>query len=352
MKKLNFETKFEILRFTVAILIALVLSFVIILLVSDTPLLALQKLYLGPLESARRFGNVIELTITLTFAGLAIAIIFSSNEFNLASEGAFYASGAIASMFVLSTNLPAVISPILAILLGGVVGAVIVVIPALLKQKWGASELVSSLMLNYIALYFTRYFINNVFKDPGCGFNATYKLPENSVLSRLIPGTRIHTGLIIVIITTILCIIFMEKTKHGYELMQVGRNRHFAKYVGINTSAVVLMSQVVGGFIAGLGGAVETLGMYSRFQWQNLPGYGFDGVIVAIIAKNKPKYVPLAAFFLAYIRIGADKMATSTDVTSEMIAIIQGVIIMLVAATAFLSGTRQKMLVKEVRNNE
>lgn len=352
MKKLNFETRFEILRFTVAILIALVLSFVIILLVSDTPLLALQKLYLGPLESTRRFGNVIELTITLTFAGLAIAIIFSSNEFNLATEGAFYASGAIASMFVLSTNLPPVVSPILAILIGGLVGAVIVVIPALLKQKWGASELVSSLMLNFIALYFTRYFINNVYKDPNCGFNATFKLPANSILVRLVPGTRIHAGLIIVIITSILCVVFMEKTKYGFELLQVGRNKQFAKYVGINTSAVVIMSQVVGGFIAGLGGAVETLGMYTRFQWQNLPGYGFDGVIVAILAKNKPRYVPLAAFFLAYIRIGADKMATSTDVTSEMIAIIQGVIIMLVAATAFLGGTRQKMLVKEVRNNE
>jgi simple sugar transport system permease protein len=351
MRKLSFDSKFEIIRFSVAIMIALLLSFIIILLVSDTPFLALQKLYLGPIENLRRFGNVIELAITLSFAGLSIAIIFSSNEFNLASEGAFYCSGAVAAMFVLSNTLPAIISPFLSILLGGVVGAVIVTIPALLKKKWGASELVSSLMLNFIVLYFARYFINNVFKDPSAGYNATYILPETARLSKIVSGTRIHSGLIILIITVIACILFMEKTKWGFELTQVGRNRQFAKYVGINTSAVVIMSQVLGGFIAGVGGAVETLGMYTRFQWQSLPGYGFDGVIVAILAKNKPRYVPIAAFFLAYIRIGADKMATSTDVTSEMIAIIQGIIIMLVAATAFLSTTRQKMLVKEVRNN-
>ena len=351
MKKINFETKFEIIRFSVAILIALALSFIIILLVSDMPFLALQKLFLGPLENLRRFGNVIELAITLSFAGLSIAIIFSANQFNLAPEGAFYASGAISAMFVLTFPLPKIISPFLAIIIGGLIGAIICVIPALLKKKWGASELVSSLMLNFIVMYLAKYFINNKFKDPTCGYNATYILPDSSRLINIIPGTRIHFGLIIVVFTIFVCVVFMQKTKWGFQLLQTGRNVEFAKYVGINTSAIIIMSQAIGGFIAGMGGSIETLGMYNRFQWQSLPGYGFDGVIVAILAKNKPKYVPLAAFFLAYIRIGADKMATSTDVTSEMIAIIQGVIIMLVAATSFLSNTRQKMLIKKVRNN-
>ena len=86
--------------------------------------------------------------------------------------------------------------------------------------------------------------------------------------------------------------------------------------------------------------------MYDRFQWQSLPGYGFDGIGVAILEKNKPHYIPIAAFFLAYLKIGADKMATSTDVTAEMVSIIQGVIIMLAAAQAFLSKWRQKALIK------
>jgi simple sugar transport system permease protein len=96
---------------------------------------------------------------------------------------------------------------------------------------------------------------------------------------------------------------------------------------------------------------VEVLGMYDRFQWQNMPGYGFDGIIVAILAKNKPAFVPAAAFLLAWIRIGADRMSSATDVTNELISIIQGTIIMLAAARAFMSRRRQKMLVKELRSH-
>ncbi len=350
LKKLSFDTKFELLRFTVAILISIALAFVIILLVSDTPLLALQKLFLGPLESFRRFGNVVELAITLSFAGLAVSIMFSANQFNMGAEGAFYASGAVAAMVALSWNLPPILAPLVAIVLAGMLGSIICAIPAVLKKQWGASELVSSLMLNYVFFYIAKYFANTTFKDPNCGFVATYEIPQTYKLAQIVKGTRIHFGLIILLITVLFCIFFMFKTRAGFQLLQTGRNSRFASYAGIKTGAVILISQLLGGFIAGMGGAVEILGMYNRFQWQNLPGYGFDGVVVAIIAKNNPKYVPFAAFFLAYLRIGADKMATSTDVTSEMISIIQGVIIMLVAATAFLSARRQKMLIKEVNN--
>jgi simple sugar transport system permease protein len=350
-KKLNIETRFELLRFSTAILIAVLLSFVIILLVSKEPLAAFRNLFLGPLSSWRRFGNVVELAIALTFTGLAVAVMFSANQFNMGAEGGFYAAGAVAAMAALALPLPPVIHPLVAILLGGVTGAVVCGVPALLKQKWGASELVSSLMLNYVFFYFTRYFANTVFKDPDCGYVATYMLPLSAKLPRIVAGTRIHAGLFIVIIAVIVTVIFIRRTTWGYALVQTGRNPAFAAYSGINTPAVLLYSQLVGGFIAGVGGSVEVLGMYDRFQWQNMPGYGFDGIIVAILAKNKPQFVPVAAFLLAYIRIGADRMSSATDVTSEMISIIQGIIIMLVAAQAFMGRQRQKMLVRELRNN-
>ncbi|MFP3042805.1 ABC transporter permease [Treponema primitia] len=350
-KKTNIETRFEILRFSTAILIAVLLSFVIILLVSKEPLAAFRGLFLGPLSSWRRFGNVVELAIALTFTGLAVAVMFSANQFNMGAEGGFYASGAVAAMAALALPLPPVIHPLIVILLGGLTGAIVCAIPALLKQKWGASELVSSLMLNYVFFYFTRYFTNTVFKDPDSGYVSTYLLPITAKLPKIIPGTRIHAGLFIVIRAVILTMIFIRRTTWGYALIQTGRNPGFAAYSGINTPVVLIYSQLIGGFIAGVGGSVEILGMYDRFQWQNLPGYGFDGIIVAILAKNKPQFVPVAAFLLAYIRIGADRMSSATDVTSEMISIIQGIIIMLVAAQAFMSHQRQKMLVRELRNN-
>jgi len=347
----GFETKFNAIRFAASILIAVLLSFVIILLVSKDPLTAVRKLFLGPLESFRRFGNVVELAILLSFTGLAVSIMFSANQFNMGAEGAVYAGAAVASFIALSLPMPNILAPLVCILGGGLVGAFICVIPAKLKEKWGASELVSSLMLNYVFFYLAKYFANTVFKDPNCGFVATYLLPTNAKLPRLVPGTRIHAGLFVLLVTVVACVFFMRKTKWGFALRQTGGNPRFAAYVGVNTTFVIAYSQLIGGFLAGIGGAVEVLGMYDRFQWQKLPGYGFDGIVVAILANNKPQFVPLAAFFLAYLRIGADMMATSTDVTSEMVSIIQSIIIMLVAAQAFLARNRQKMLIREVKNN-
>ncbi|MDR2053919.1 MAG: ABC transporter permease [Treponema sp.] len=351
-KKINIETRFEFLRFSAAAAIAVFLSFIIILLVSKEPLAALRNLFLGPLSSGRRFGNVIELAIALTFSGLAVSVMFSANQFNMGAEGSFYAAGAVAAMTALGLPLPPVIHPLTAILLGGFTGAVICVIPALLKGKWGASELVSSLMLNYVFFYFTRYFVNTVFKDPDSGYVSTYFLPLSAKLPRIISGTRIHAGIFIVFLIIILTVIFIRHTTWGYALIQTGRNPVFASYSGIDTPMVLIYSQLIGGFIAGVGGSVEVLGMYDRFQWQSMPGYGFDGIIVAILAKNKPQFVPLAAFILSYLRIGADRMSSATDVTSEMISIIQGIIIMLVAAQAFMNRQRQKMLIKELKDND
>jgi general nucleoside transport system permease protein len=109
---------------------------------------------------------------------------------------------------------------------------------------------------------------------------------------------------------------------------------------------------VIGGFIAGMGGSIEVLGMYTRFSWQALPGYGWDGVIVAILARNNPLFVPVAAFFLAYLRIGADIMARYSDVPNEFVALIQGTIIILIAASSFLETYRHKLVFKEATRAE
>jgi simple sugar transport system permease protein len=127
----------------------------------------------------------------------------------------------------------------------------------------------------------------------------------------------------------------------------IGKNIRFARYSGINTDRAIILSQVLGGFIAGVGGSIEVLGMYRRFTWQLLPGYGWTGIIVAILARNNPVYIPVAAFFLAYMRIGADIMSRSTDMPNEFVAIIQGIIIILIAASSFLARQRHKMVVKE-----
>ena len=352
LKKQSVDSKFETLRFSVAIIIALLVAFGLILLVSKEPFEALRHLFLGPISKFRKIGNVVETAIPLTFLGLSVSVMFSANQFNMGSSGALFMGGTVAAIVGLTLPLPTGIHPFVALMFVGVVGGLITSIPAIIKLKWNASELVSSLMLNFVALNLGLYLIMNHFRDPDAGTLASFKFPETALLPTLIKGTRIHFGIFIVILMVILIWLFLAKTKWGYALRMTGMNMNFAKYSGISTAAVILYSQFIGGFLAGMGGAVEVLGMYDRFRWQMMPTYAFDGVIVAVLGKRNPIFVPVAAILLAYIRVGADTMSVNSDVSYEMISIIQGFIIIMIAANAFLKHYRQKMVVKEATSHD
>jgi len=341
---------FELSRTILAILIALLIALITILFVSEEPAKALNTFLLGPLKSMRHFGNVLEMMIPLLFTGLAVSIMFSAAQFNLGAEGAFFLGGIISTYIAVKWALPNVVHPAIAILAGGLVGALFCGIPAFLKVKWNASELVSSLMLNYVALFLGLYIINYFLRDVNAGAMVSYKLAESSKLIKLIPKTRVHFGILIAAVAVITVFYFMFRTRWGYRIRLTGLNSSFARYSGIKTASVVILAQLLGGFVAGAGGSIEILGMYRRFSWQALPGYGWDGVIVAILARNNPALIPVGAFFLAYLRIGADLMARTSDVQSEVVYIIQGVMIVLIAAESFMAHYRHKLVFKEARN--
>ncbi|WP_125154613.1 ABC transporter permease [Clostridium rectalis] len=346
MSSKKIETQFEVVRTFIAILLAISLALLLILGISKQPLDALVKLLTGPLTSARRFGNVIEMAIPFIFTGLSVCVMFEAKQFNMISEGAFFIGGVAASYCAIKFILPIGLHPIVAILFGGIIGGIAGFIPGILKIKWKANELVSSLMLNYVFLYLGLYIINYILRDPKAGMTASFMLNKSSTLPKIIPGTRIHLGLVIAIIFIVLTYLFMYRSKWGYALRMTGLNENFARYSGINTNRVIIYSQVIGGLLAGIGGATEILGMYQRFQWQALPGYGFDGIIIAILSRNNPILVPISAIFLAYLRVGADIMARMTDVPSEVISIIQAIMIMLIAANRFMAKWKHKKVVK------
>ena len=222
-------------------------------------------------------------------------------------------------------------------------------IPAIMKITTTASEMVSSLMINYLALYFGNYMLNNVIGDPKASA-ASYKLADAAELPVLIQGTRVHLGFIIAIAVAVLGYFFLYRTKTGYELRLAGENEEFARYSGISIVKVIMISQLLGGFVAGLGGGVEMLSpIYARFTWTSLLGYGWDAIIICTLSKKNPLYTPFAALFLAYLRTGASIMARRTDVTLEIVQITQGIIILLVVAEQFLSKYKHKIIAKEAK---
>ena len=342
------DLRFEALRTIVAILVAVLIAFGIILLVSEQPFEAVSIFLLGPVRSLRYIGNVVELAIPLIFAGLAMSVVFQASLFNLGGEGVFFMSATVASAVAIFLKLPAFLHQPLAILSGTIIGIVIMSIPGYFKAKWNASELVTSLMLNSILLGIGQYIMNYYLRDVTATAVISVKYEKTATLSRIVPGTRVHSGLLVVLVMVLLTHIFMYRTKWGYEIRMTGMNKRFADYSGINTFRVIIIAHLVAGLIAGMGGAIETLGMHQKFEWVGLPGYGFDGALVAMLARNRPMGVVASALFLAYIRVGADMVARLTDIPSEMVFILQGIIILLISAERFLHSYKERLVLKEV----
>lgn len=350
MKKLitpeKFNIYFELLRFLVAILIAFGISLIIISFSTNQPLKTIAYLFIGPFTSIRRFSTVLEKMIPLTFAGLAVCLMFKANQFNLSAEGALFLGALVSAIVAIYMPGPPLLIKIVALLAAGLAGALVTLLPGILKVKWKCNEMVISLMLNYVVLYFSTFCFNQTIKDPDSAYKTSFPFQEGVNLQNIIPRTRLHSGIFILLVFVGLTYIFIYKTHWGYKLRLTGSNYKFAKCSGIPVVAIILMSQVLGGLIAGIGGATEMLGIYNRFQWSSLPGYGFDGVVINILARENPAFIPVAAFFVSFIRIGADYMYKQSDVASEIVAIIEGLVIILVAAAAFLASWKHKMTIR------
>ena len=144
------------------------------------------------------------------------------------------------------------------------------------------------------------------------------------------------------IVVTLLVIFLMNKTSFGYKVRVTGSNPTFAKASGIKTGLVILMAQFLGGAIAGMGGAIEIVGVYKRFQWQTQTNYVWDGLLIYMLANGNPIYIPLTAFFIAYLRVGAEIMSRASDLDPEIVTFLQGIIILLVASQRFLYFIKQR----------
>lgn len=348
---MNQFRKIEFVRTGAAIGLALLLAFILILFVSSSPMESIRLFLTGPLQSQRHIGNVIEAAIPLVFSGVAVSILFQTGLFNLGSEGVFFFSGLVATIVGIVIALPSGLHPAVAILAGMIFGSVVMLVIGVLKAKLGTSELVMSLMFNNILFGIGLFVINRYFRELDTVVFRTQDFAETASLAVIIPGTRIHAGILAAIAVVVFAHFFLYYTKCGYEIRTVGKNVHFARYSGISITKAILVSSVAAGAIAGMGGSIEVLGMYRSFVWAHLPGLGFDGALIAILANKKPKNVIFAALFLAYIRIGADMMARMTDVPSQMIGIMQGFIILLISGRQFMRFYKNRLLLKEAQTN-
>lgn len=352
---------FTLVRGLAAILLALAVAAIFIFISSDEPLNALKYLLLGPVVSFKVSGNVFNTTSFLTilaamiptiFSGLAVCVMFSANQFNLGGEGAIMLGGFVGALLGIYLKLNTGLHQVVCVLAGALAGGLIMLIPAVLKVKLGASEMVTSLMMNYVVMFVILHFLNFVFADRSKGATQTFPFQETAKIPEIVAnGTKLTWGFVIALIFVVIIALFMYRTKWGYAIRMIGINQSFAQYSGMQVGTVIILSQVIGGMLSGMGGSIEVLGRFNTFLWRELPGYGWLGITIAILAKNNPIFVPFAAFFIAYLNKGCDLMATYSDVPSEMIDIIQAAIFLFFAAEQFLAKYRQKIVVRNAQRD-
>lgn len=350
-KTKRIESIFEIFRVIIAVLVAYIISLVIVALISDSPLEVIRLFLVGPFERISRIGDMITLAIPLTFTGLCMCFMYAVNKFNLIGEGIFIFSGCIITLAAVSMGdgVPKPLMIPILLIIGAVCGAVMGGIPALLDVKFGANVVVVSLMLNYILFYFTQYVMKNVIPNNSSSINETLPLPNSSKLSDIIPSAGIHWGLVIAFVCVVFVAFMFYKTPFGIKIRTVGSNPNFARFAGIGVSSTIVLAQVVGGIFAGLGGTVEIIGNYTSFRWVAMTNHGFDGLMVAVLAHRNPALVPVGALLLAYIRKGADIVNIQTNIAPEFVNIIQGIIILLIAAEMFLSSIKRGMIFRSAK---
>ena len=348
------KKKFEwygIIRVTAAILISLFIAAAIIFVVADDPMTALYTFLLGPFSTKRNFFNVIETMIPLVFCGLAINVMHKSGLFSMAADSSFYFSGVVAASIAIACPMPNIVHQIVILAAAMAVGGLISVIPIFIKRKTGASEMVVSLMMNYIFFNFGYWLIRKNFLDPTNGSFST-PFQKTATLGKMIKGTNTHYGLLIMVAVVIFMWILMDKSKFGRELKLTGSNENFARYAGIKVTKVVFLSQLIGGMLAGLGGGVEMIGMYKKFQWITSVSYVWDGILINLLAGTRPLMIPVSAFFISSIPFGALGVSRGGDVDSEIVSIIQGIMILLIASERFLYQMKKRKEEREALQNQ
>jgi len=329
-----------------AALFSILMGVGLIFLVSKDPVTSTKNFLLGPVLRTYNFYYLMIAMVPITFTGLALCIIYKLRYTSLIVDSSFYTGAIVATAIGVKLSLPPGIHPAVAMLAAGLVGGLIGLLPAILKIKWRANELVSSLMFNYIFYFIGSFVILYFLRDRDQTILASLPFQKSFALPKLVENTQLHAGFIIAAVFVVLVSIFLFRTRWGFEIRITGANPKFAAYAGIPVATVALYAHFVSGFIGGIGGAVEMSGLYRAFIWQMNPSYAWDGVIVAMLARKNPKFVPISAFFLAYLRVGADFMSRRGDVAFEFITLLQGLIILILASDKIVNYFKARRLRK------
>lgn len=316
------------------VLLPVLLSFaicaILILIAGKNPLKVYWTLISKSLLSKEGLLHTLSYASPLIMTGLALAISFKAQIINMGVEGQLYIGAFIATWAGFTfTGLPKFIHLPLCLILAMFSGSVYAYIAGVLKAFFHINEIVVTLMLNYIAIIFTRYLTSGPFKQ-NIGYTATARVLDSAMLQRITQNTQLSTAIIFALALVPLFWIIYNKTKLGFEINFIGKNIGFADATGMNVKKKILIIMLISGAVAGLAGSTEILGVYRRFtpDFSSNPGLGWDGMLVALLGGNNPIGVFVAAIFFGALKYGSTTLQTFEGVPYDIINVLQSLIIL------------------------
>lgn len=285
------------------------------------------------LNAFRPISESLTIATPYIFAGLGVALGFRGGLFNIGAEGQLFVAGLAAAFVGYSiTGLPAFIHLPLAMLAGAAMGALWAAIPGFLKARTGAHEVINTIMMNYIAFRLTEYLLSGPMQRPD-GLPITPEVKPTSYLPLLFQEPmRVHWGFIIALVLAGVVYWFLWKTPLGLEIRMVGANPNASRYAGIRITVIIVLTMALSGALAGMAGVGQILGVDHKLVRAFSSGYGFDAISLALLGNSHPFGVVLASLLFGFLRGGAARMQSVAGTPVELIRIIQGLVIIFVAA--------------------
>ena len=362
MKKEWFSKLFDVLMPIFATLAALAVGAVVLLFLGVNPFEAYGALLEGAFGSPNAMAETLVKATPLLLVGLGICIAFRGNVINIGGEGQMIIGAIFATILGLTfTGLPGWLMIILAMLMGFIGGAFWGAIPGFLKAYFNVNEILSTIMMNAIAVQIMNFLLRGPMIDPAqlelaSKIPQTARLLEAFRLPRLAP-TRLHLGFLFAVMLAFLVYIFLWKTTLGYRIRAVGQSHHAARYAGINVKKNIVLALLLSGAFAGLAGAIQVYGVnYRMITDGSASGFtgsaGFNGIVAALFGQLHPIGTIPASIFFGALLVGANKMQRVMQVPSALITTLNGLVVIFVVSSEYFQRRRQKRRISSTENDE
>lgn len=312
---------------------ALFLGGIVIAAIGENPFTTYAIMIQKSLLSGRGLLKTLHFAAPLILTGLAIAITFKANIFNMGVEGQAVLGAFFAGVVGFTVKgLPPAVHIGLCVLTGMVVGMLFALIPAVLKAYFNVNEMVVTLMLNYVVVEIVKFLSQGVFKDPSSGYVSTYPIADSAMFKKLFNSELTGFFFIALIVFGLMYVVF-KYSKLGYEVTAIGKNPEFSEATGMKVSRKIMIIMLISGAISGLAGAGFLMSEKFRFtlDFSGSPGLGWDGMLIALLGSHNPVGILIAAIFYSALKTGSDYISVFTNVPKDIVGVIQGILILLLS---------------------